>query len=91
RAVAVSMAAGPAAGLVLVDRIRETGTLEQYHLVHSVRGDLLDKLGRHLEAVSEFERAAELAQNSRERQLSTDRARTSRHRALNGSASDPTC
>ncbi|MGZ4674311.1 MAG: RNA polymerase sigma factor, partial [Ilumatobacteraceae bacterium] len=91
RAVAVSMAAGPAAGLVLVDHIRETGTLEQYHLVHSVRGDLLDKLGRHLEAVSEFERAAELAQNSRERQLSTDRARTSRHRALNGSASDPTC
>ena len=52
RAVAVSIADGPEAGLVLVDRIRETGSLDSYHLVHSVRGDLLDKLGRHLEAVS---------------------------------------
>ena len=86
RAVAVSMAAGPEAGLVLVDRLSDTGTLANYHLVHSVRGDLLDRLGRYLEAVTEFERAAELAQNSRERQLSTDRAHTSRHRAVNGSA-----
>ena len=81
RAVAVSMAAGPAAGLVLVDRVGETGTLDNYHLFHSVRADLLDKLGRYQEAVTGFERAAALAQNNRERQLSTDRARTSRHRA----------
>ena len=90
RAVAVSMAAGPEAGLALVERVGWTGALDNYHLFHSVRADLLDKLGRHGEAVTEFERAAELAQNSRERQLSTDRARTSRLRAVNGSTSSAT-
>jgi predicted RNA polymerase sigma factor len=77
RAVAVSMAVGPAAGLVLVDRVGETGTLDNYHLFHSVRADLLDKFGRYHEAVAGFERAAALAQNNRERQLSADRAHAS--------------
>jgi RNA polymerase sigma factor (sigma-70 family) len=74
RAVAVSMAFGPAAGLDLVDQLVESGTLDRYHLLRSVRGDLLEKLGRREEAAAEFERAAALAQNARERQLSLDRA-----------------
>ena len=55
-----------------------TGTLERYHLLYSVRGDLLDKLGRRGEAASEFERAAELTANGQERTLLSQRAQASR-------------
>jgi RNA polymerase sigma-70 factor, ECF subfamily len=79
RAVAVSCASGPAEALALVDILVGTGTLERYHLLYSVRGDLLDRLGRHGEAASEFERAAALATNGQERTLLSDRARASRH------------
>ncbi len=82
RAVAVSMASGPDAALQLVDQLVETRTLERYHLLPSVRGDLLDQLGRHAEAAAEFDRAAALATNIRERALSEGRARTSRGRAV---------
>ncbi len=75
RAVAVSMASGPADGLALVDLLVASGTLERYHLLSSVRGDLLDRLGRHAEAAAEFTRAASLATNERERALLTERAR----------------
>ncbi len=81
RAVAVSKASGPDVALQLVDQLVETRTLERYHLLPSVRGDLLDQLGRHTEAAAEFDRAAALATNTRERALSEGRARTSRHRA----------
>ncbi|HET6618270.1 MAG TPA: RNA polymerase sigma factor [Gemmatimonadota bacterium] len=74
RAVAVAMAFGPAAGLELVDALRSEPLLESYHLLHGVRGDLLEKLGRHDEARSEFEHAAALTQNARERELLLDRA-----------------
>ena len=69
RAVAVSMAFGPAAGLEHVDRLVSEPTLRQYHLLPSVRGDLLLKLGRRDEARAEFERAAALTRNERERGL----------------------
>jgi RNA polymerase sigma-70 factor (ECF subfamily) len=69
RAVAVSMAFGPAAGLEHVDRLVSEPTLRQYHLLPSVRGDLLFKLGRRDEARAEFERAAALTRNERERGL----------------------
>lgn len=75
RAVAVSMAFGPAAGLALVDALTSEPGLRSYHLLPSVRGDLLAKLGRHNEARIEFERAASLTQNARERALLLDRAR----------------
>jgi RNA polymerase sigma-70 factor, ECF subfamily len=75
RAVAVSMAAGPQAGLDLVDTLVDEPRLRGYHLVSSVRGDLLAKLGRTDEARAEFERAASLTRNARERELSLDRAR----------------
>jgi RNA polymerase sigma factor (sigma-70 family) len=75
RAVAVSMAFGPAAGLELVDALIVQRSLENYHLLPSVRGDLLKKLGRFDEARSEFERAASLTRNSRERELLIERAR----------------
>jgi RNA polymerase sigma factor (sigma-70 family) len=75
RAVAISMTHGPGAALDLVDQIVATNTLNQYHLLHSVRGDLLDKLGRHAEAAAEFQRAGELATNSVERNLSLQRAK----------------
>jgi RNA polymerase sigma factor (sigma-70 family) len=78
RAVAVSMASGPDVGLALVDQLVASGTLERYHLLASVRGDLLDKLGRHGEAAAEFERALALTTNARERALLEERARTSR-------------
>jgi predicted RNA polymerase sigma factor len=81
RAVAVSRASGPQAGLELVDQLVETQTLDGYHLLHSVRGDLLDQLHRHDEAVYEFDQAAALAQNDQERHLSLERARDSRSRA----------
>jgi RNA polymerase sigma-70 factor, ECF subfamily len=74
RAVAVSMASGPAAGLELVDRLSAAPALKAYHLLPSVRGDLLSKLGRHGEARAEFERAALLTRNDRERALLLARA-----------------
>ena len=74
RAVAVSMAYGPAAGLELTDRLAAQGSLHSYHLLPSVRGDLLVKLGRYQEARGEFERAATLTQNRRESRLLLDRA-----------------
>ena len=76
RAVAVSMAFGAAAGLELVDALRDEPLLRGYHLLPSVRGDLLYKLGRTAEARTEFERAAALAGNARERELLLSRART---------------
>jgi RNA polymerase sigma factor (sigma-70 family) len=76
RAVAVSMAFGPAAGLELVDALVNEPALASYHLLPSVRGDLLAKLGRRDEARKEFERAAALAQNTRERELLLARAAT---------------
>ncbi len=69
RAVAHGMAFGPASGLELVDALASDPSLKEYHLLPSVRGDLLFKLGRHAEARSEFERAASLTRNARERQL----------------------
>ena len=74
RAVAVSMVAGPAAGLALVDALAAEASLRNYHLLPSVRGDLLAKLGRFGEARVEFERAASLTQNARERDLLRARA-----------------
>jgi RNA polymerase sigma factor (sigma-70 family) len=74
RAVAVSRAQGPERGLHLVDQLVETGTLARYHLLFSVRGDLLDQLGRYDEAAMEFERAAGLVQNNAERALLLERA-----------------
>jgi len=76
RAVAVAMAYGPAAGLELVDALTNDSSLQSYHLLPSVRGDLLKKLGRAQEARGEFERAASLTQNTRERALLLDRARS---------------
>ena len=74
RAVAVAMAFGPAAGLELVDALTAERSLENYHLLPSVRGDLLKKLSRLNEARAEFERAASLTRNARERRLLLDRA-----------------
>jgi RNA polymerase sigma factor (sigma-70 family) len=74
RAVAVAMAYGPAAGLELADRLHAQGRLRSYHLLPSVRGDLLAKLGRFYEARTEFQRAAKLTQNTRESRLLLDRA-----------------
>jgi RNA polymerase sigma-70 factor (ECF subfamily) len=74
RAVAVAMASGPAAGLQLVDALVAEGALDKYHLLPSVRGDFLKKLGRADEARSEFERAAALTRNARERDLLLKRA-----------------
>ncbi|HET7464991.1 MAG TPA: RNA polymerase sigma factor [Longimicrobium sp.] len=75
RAVALGMAFGPEAGLRVVDALRDEPTLKEYHLLPSVRGDLLAKLGRHAEARAEFERAATLTRNVRERDLLLERAR----------------
>jgi RNA polymerase sigma factor (sigma-70 family) len=77
RAVAVGMAFGPAAGLELVDALTSEPTLRAYHLLPSMRGDLLAKLGRFDEAKVEFERAASLTQNIRERDLLLERAAAS--------------
>ena len=77
RAVAVSMAFGPEAGLEIVDELRSEKSLESYHLLPAVRGDFLSKLGRHDEARAEFERAAALTQNARERELLLGRAAAS--------------
>lgn len=75
RAVAVSMASGPAAGLEVVDELKDDPALKNYHLLPSVRGDLLKKLGRLNEAREEFERAASMTRNVREKNLLLDRAR----------------
>jgi RNA polymerase sigma-70 factor, ECF subfamily len=77
RAVAVGMAHGPAAGLELADKLLTDPLLEEYHLLPAVRGDLLTKLGRHEEARREFERAASLTRNARERELLLQRAASS--------------
>jgi RNA polymerase sigma factor (sigma-70 family) len=74
RAVAVSMAFGPEAGLDLVDQLCASGTLDGYHLLYGVRGDLLNKLGRSSEAAGEFRRAASLTENESEHQLLLERA-----------------
>ena len=74
RAVAYGMAFGPAAGLELADALVSEPSLKSYHLLPSVRGDLLAKLGRSDEARSEFERAAALTRNARERDLLLERA-----------------
>jgi RNA polymerase sigma factor (sigma-70 family) len=84
RAVALAMAFGPAAGLELVDALTSEPSLENYHLLPSVRGDLLKKLGRMDEARAEFERAAGLTRNTRERELLIGRAR-----ACDGGAAAP--
>jgi predicted RNA polymerase sigma factor len=75
RAVALSMAFGPAAGLALVDTLTSEPTLAKYHLLPSVRGDFLRKLGRFEEARVELERAASLTRNAREQELLLERAR----------------
>jgi RNA polymerase sigma-70 factor (ECF subfamily) len=81
RAVAVAMASGPAAGLNIVDAIAGEPVLKNYHLLPSVRGDLLVKLGRFSEARREFDRAASLTRNARERDLLLDRARDAEAKA----------
>ena len=75
RAVAVAMANGPQAGLDLVDALTTDKSLQAYHLLPSVRGDLLVKLGRLDEARADFERAASLTRNARERDLLLTRAK----------------
>ncbi|MHA6731843.1 RNA polymerase sigma factor [Devosia sp. A369] len=77
RAVAISMADGPAAALALIETIKDNPTLQNYHLLYGVRGDLLSKLGRHTEATLEFRRAAELTRNERERVYLMGRAEQS--------------
>ncbi|MEX1658927.1 RNA polymerase sigma factor [Streptomyces pseudovenezuelae] len=76
RAVAVSMAEGPGPALEIVDALADEPALLDYHLLPSVRGDLLARLGRTTEARAEFERAAALTRNERERELLLDRARS---------------
>jgi len=75
RAVAVSMASGPAAGLEIIDTLVSEPSLKAYHLLPSVRGDFLFKLGRFAEAQEEFEHAASLTRNTRERELLFERVR----------------
>jgi predicted RNA polymerase sigma factor len=79
RAVAVAMAYGHQAGLDLVDSLTSEPSLEGYHLLPSVRGDFLAKLGRMDEARAEFERAAEMTRNARERNFLLERARACAH------------
>ena len=80
RAVAVAMAFGPGEGLALVDALASEPALKHYHLLPAVRGDLLVRLGRLEEARAEFERAASLTRNARERKLLLDRARAPNHK-----------
>ncbi len=80
RAVAVGMAFGPEAGLALVDQLATEPSLRGYHLLPSVRGDLLMKLGRRAEAQAEFERASNLTGNARERELTVQRAKAAAKR-----------
>lgn len=79
RAVALSMAFGPAVGLEIVDRLMDEPALKQYHWLPSVRADLLAKLGRNAEAKEEFERAAAMTANEREKELLLKRAREQGH------------
>jgi predicted RNA polymerase sigma factor len=88
RAVAVAMAFGPAAGLELVDALTSEPSLRAYHLLPSVRGDLLKKLSRFDEARAEFERAASLTRNARERELLLNRARACAEDQLRASHGD---
>jgi predicted RNA polymerase sigma factor len=76
RAVALGMASGPAAGLELVDGLTDDPALRGYHLLPAVRGDMLRKLGRMDEARTEFERAASITRNEKERKLLLERARS---------------
>ena len=80
RAVAVSRHAGPLPALELLEPLREDPLMKSYHLLPSVRGDLLSRLGRHAEARAEFELAAGMTQNTRERQLLIDRRASARRR-----------
>jgi RNA polymerase sigma factor (sigma-70 family) len=82
RAVAVARADGPAAGLAIVDRLQADRTLARYHLLPAVRGDLLERLGRFEEARRDFERAASLTRNTRERDLLRARAKASHRRSV---------
>ena len=84
RAVAVSMAEGPAAGLALVDALSSSTTLQNYHLLPSARADLLAKLGRFEEAQTEFERAAALTRNARQRERLLERAAECAREVANG-------
>jgi RNA polymerase sigma-70 factor (ECF subfamily) len=87
RAVAHAMAFGPQAGLDLVDGLVDAPALRDYHLLPSVRGDLLARLGRHAEARAEFEQAASLTRNQKERGLLERRAaRSAAQAALEGQA-----
>jgi RNA polymerase sigma factor (sigma-70 family) len=81
RAVALGRARGPAAGLALLDQLDDVPALRGYHLVPSVRGDLYERDGRGVEAAAEFERAAAMTANERERQLLLRRAEAARRRA----------
>ncbi|MBA8909726.1 MULTISPECIES: hypothetical protein [Aminobacter] len=78
RAMALAMAFGPAAGLELADQLMQEPALRNYHLLPSVRADLLMKLGRLGEALGEFERAAALTQNAPERAMLVERAQLCR-------------
>jgi RNA polymerase sigma-70 factor (ECF subfamily) len=80
RAVAISMAYGPEAGLAIVDRLNTDGQLRDYHLLPSIRGDLLLKLRRYAEAALEFDKAASITRNAREQALLSARAQESRAR-----------
>ena len=82
RAVAVAMGFGPAAGLEIIDALLSEPVLKSYHLLPSVRGDLLRRLGRFAEARTEFERAAALTRNARERELMLERARACANGAI---------
>jgi RNA polymerase sigma factor (sigma-70 family) len=82
RAVAVSRAEGPAAGLAIMDALASEPALARYHLLPSARADLLEKLGRHAEARAEFERAASLTQNARQRERLLERAAACRRATL---------
>jgi RNA polymerase sigma-70 factor (ECF subfamily) len=87
RAVAVSMAFGPAAALPIVDQLTSLPVMQSYHLLPAVRGDLLSKLERWREAEREFERAATLTRNTREQTVLLERAETCRKQAENGAGS----
>jgi len=89
RAVAVAMASGPQAGLDIVDALTDDSTLARYHLLPSVRGDLLARLGRGLEASREFDRAASLTRNARERTLLLNRAAECRQPRADPTSSTP--
>jgi RNA polymerase sigma factor (sigma-70 family) len=89
RAVAVSMAFGPAEALPIVDALLEEPALRRYHLLPTVRGDLLAKLGRTTEARTEFERAADLTRNARERDLLLKRASACDASAPGAASPDP--